>query len=128
MIMTIYHLGLFFLRKEDTAALVFGIFCFLVAARLFFVGDVWVTTIFPNMDWNWMYRLEYLSLYLTPPTFSLFTYFVFQKEFHKKFLYSSLIIYTIFSCLVLFTKPSIFSLSLNFLMKFVCAQIGRAHV
>ena len=60
---------------EDTAALVFGIFCFLVAARLFFVGDVWVTTIFPNMDWNWMYRLEYLSLYLTPPTFSLFTYF-----------------------------------------------------
>ena len=117
-IMTIYHLGLFFLRKEDTAALVFGIFCFLVAARLFFVGDVWVTTIFPNMDWNWMYRLEYLSLYLTPPTFSLFTYFVFQKEFHKKFLYSSLIIYTIFSCLVLFTKPSIFSLSLNFFQGF----------
>ncbi len=117
-IMTIYHLGLFFLRKEDTAALVFGIFCFLVATRLFFVGDVWITTIFPNMDWSWMYRLEYLSLYLTAPTFSLFTYFVFKKEFHKKVLYTALAIYAIFSCLVLFTKPSIFSLSLTLFQGF----------
>ncbi len=117
-IMTIYHLGLFFLRKEDAAALVFGIFCFLVSVRLFFVGDVWITTIFPNMDWSWMYRLEYLSLYLTAPTFSLFTYFVFKKEFHKKVLFTALAIYTIFSCLVLFTKPSIFSLSLTFFQGF----------
>jgi class 3 adenylate cyclase len=117
-IMTIYHLGLFFLRKEDTAALVFGIFCFLVAARLFFVGDVWITTFFPNIDWSWMYKLEYLSLYLTAPTFSLFTYFVFKKEFHKKVLYTSLIIYAVFSFLVLFTKPSIFSLSLTFFQGF----------
>ncbi len=113
-IMTIYHMGLFFLRKEDTAALVFGIFCFLVAARLFFVGDVWITTIFPNMDWSWMYKLEYLSLYLTAPAFSLFTYFVFKKEFHKKVLFSTLIIYAIFTCIVLFTKPSLFSMSLTF--------------
>ncbi len=113
-IMCIYHLGLFFLRKEDVASLVFGIFCFLVAARLLFVGDVWITSIFPNMDWNWMYRLEYLSLFLSAPTFVLFTYFVFPREFHKNVIYVSLPIYSILCTIVLFTKPDIFSLSLLF--------------
>jgi adenylate cyclase len=113
-IMTIYHMGLFFLRREDTAALVFGAFCFLVASRLLFVGDVWITTFLPNLDWDWMYKLEYLSLYLSAPIFSLFTFYVFKKEFHQKILYVILPIYTIFVLLVLFTKPSIFSLSLIF--------------
>lgn len=113
-IMAIYHFGLFFLRKEDIAALVFGIFCFLVSIRLFFIGDVWITSIYPNLDWNWMYRFEYLSLYFSAPTFTLFTFFVFRSEFNKIVLYLTLPIYSLLSALVLFSKPSVFSLSLNF--------------
>jgi adenylate cyclase len=113
-IMAIYHFGLFFLRKEDIAALVFGIFCFLVSIRLFFIGDVWITSIYPSLDWNWMYRFEYLSLYFSAPTFTLFSYYVFTSEFNKKVLYLTLPIYTLLSSLVLFSKPSVFSLSLNF--------------
>lgn len=112
-IMAIYHFGLFFLRKEDIAALVFGIFCFLVSIRLFFIGDVWITSIYPNLDWNWMYRIEYLSLYFSAPTFTLFSYYVFTNEFNKKVLYLTLPVYSILSGLVVFTKPSVFSLSLN---------------
>ncbi|MBK8396870.1 MAG: adenylate/guanylate cyclase domain-containing protein [Leptospiraceae bacterium] len=125
-IMIIYHLGLFFLRREDTAALVFGMFCFFIAARLFFVGDVWITTIFPKINWSWMYRFEYLSLYLSAPTFSLFTYSVFNKEYHKKVLYFLLPVYGILCFVVLFTQPSIFSLSLNFFQ--ILAVINTIYI
>ena len=87
---TVICFGLFFLRKEDIAALVFGIFCFLVSIRLFFIGDVWITSIYPSLDWNWMYRFEYLSLYFSAPTFTLFSYYVFTSEFNKKVLYLTL--------------------------------------
>ncbi|HNI91533.1 MAG TPA: adenylate/guanylate cyclase domain-containing protein, partial [Leptospiraceae bacterium] len=111
-IMAIYHFGLFFLRKEDIAALVFGAFCVLISIRLCFVGDVWITSVIPNLDWAWMYRFEYMSLYLSAPVFSIFTYYVFREEFNRKVLFVSVGFYLLLTTVVLFTQPYFFSLSL----------------
>ncbi|PJZ56700.1 adenylate/guanylate cyclase domain-containing protein [Leptospira barantonii] len=112
-IMSIYHFGLFFLRKEDVAAFVFGIFCFLIASRLLFVGEVWITSVFPDIDWGWMYRLEYATLYLSAPVFTAFVRFVFTEEFYKKVIYVLFPIYFALTVFVFSTKPILFSLSLS---------------
>lgn len=111
--MAIYHFGLFFLRKEDIAALVFGIFCFLVSIRLFFIGDVWITSIYPTLDWYWMYRFEYLSLYFLRPhlPYSLSMYF--EVSSIKGFVFDASNLYFVI-CFSFIFKAQCFSLSLNF--------------
>ena len=103
-IMAIYHFGLFFLRKEDIAALVFGIFVFSFHSFILFIGDVWITSIYPNLDWNWMYRFEYLSLYFSACQHLHYLLSLCLEEFNKIVLYLTLPIYSLLSALVLFFK------------------------
>lgn len=114
-IMAVYHYGLFFLRREDIAALVFGVFCSLMGIRLLTVGDVWITSVFPEIDWDLQYKMEYLSLFLTAPAFIVFTRYVFKDVFHDLVLKISLPIYSVFCIIVVFTKPVFFS---NILVSF----------
>ena len=108
-IMAVYHYGLFFLRREDIAALVFGVFCTLMGIRLLTVGDVWITSLYPDLDWDLQYKMEYLSLFLTAPAFMLFTRYVFKDVFHDFVLKISIPVYSIFCIIVIFTKPVFFS-------------------
>jgi class 3 adenylate cyclase len=113
LIMAFYHFGLYFLRREDIASLIFGLFCLCIFTRLCFIGDVWITSIYPELSWSWMYKLEYISLYLSALSFVYFTYFVFKNEFNILALKILTPIYSIFCLLILFTEPRVFTLSLN---------------
>ncbi len=113
-VMSFYHFGLFFLRREDITALVFGIFCSLIAIRMTLVGDIWITSILPNFNWNLLYKIDYISLFLTSGSFTLFSYFIFAKNFHKIILKVFIFFYLTHSILVLVTKPIFFSNTLIF--------------
>jgi PAS domain S-box-containing protein len=112
LIMTLYHLGLFIVRKKDRSSLYFSIFCFLIALRLLTTGGRYLVLLFPNISYEVMVKLEYLSFYLAFPAFALFMQSIFQK-FSKRILHLIALLGIAFSCIVLFTPARFFSHTLN---------------
>jgi PAS domain S-box-containing protein len=112
LIMTLYHLGLFSVRKKDRSSLYFSIFCFLIALRLLTTGGRYLTLLFPDISYELMLKLEYLSFYLAVPVFVMFLQSIFQK-FSKRILHLIALLGVAFSCIVLFTPARFFSYTLN---------------
>jgi PAS domain S-box-containing protein len=108
LIMGLYHLGLFTLRKRDRSPLYFSIFCFVVAIRLLTTGERYFVHLFPSVSWDILIRLEYLTIYLAVPVFTLFMWSLFQ-EFSKRILRLFLLLGFVLSFSVLITPPRIFT-------------------
>ena len=111
-LMALYHLGLFLVRKKDRSPLYFSIFCFLMALRSFTTGGRYIILTFPDISWELMIKLEYLSFYLAVPAFGMFMRSIFQK-FSKKFLRLLEILAIAFAGIVIFTPARFFSHTLN---------------
>ncbi len=109
LIIGLYHLCLFLLRKNDRSPLYFGIFCFLIALRLLTTGERYFIHLFPGMDWELMVKIEYLAFYLAVPLFATFIHSLFYREFSKRVLRIIQFLGIIFSCIVLLTPAKIFS-------------------
>jgi PAS domain S-box-containing protein len=108
LIMGLYHLGLFTLRRKDRSPLYFSIFCFVVAVRLLVTGERYLVYLFPDTNWEILIRLEFLTVYLAVPVFTLFMRSLFE-EFSKHILYLFLVLGFALSCSVLVTPPRIFT-------------------
>jgi PAS domain S-box-containing protein len=111
-LMALYHLGLFIVRKRDRSPLYFSVFCFLIALRLLTTGGRYLIFLFPNVSWELMLKLEYLSFYLAVPAFGLFMQSIFQK-FSGKFLQMLEVIAVVFTCAVVFFPARFFTHTLN---------------
>jgi hypothetical protein len=85
LIMGLYHLGLFLLRKKDRASLLFGIICLLMAVRNAIMGERLLLDIFPLglASWEWGFKLEHISAHLTLPLFALFFLQLFPRRFNR---------------------------------------------
>lgn len=81
--MGLYHLGLFSLRRQDRAPLYFGGFCLLFGLRSLFMGEVYVNQLFPGLGFEGYKKLEYLGQYLSPALFILYVQSLFPKDIHK---------------------------------------------
>lgn len=72
LMMGLYHLGLYFLRRKDPSPLYFGGFCLMVALRVLLIGERVMHVYMPWIGWSWLYKLELLTFYLAAPTFIVF--------------------------------------------------------
>ncbi|MGB0525660.1 MAG: ATP-binding protein [Flammeovirgaceae bacterium] len=79
-----YHLGLFYLRRQNRSYLYFALFCLTIALRLLSSDQMIILDFFPNLSWFWRIRMDVFSFYLSVPTSLLFTRSVFPAEFPKK--------------------------------------------
>jgi PAS domain S-box-containing protein len=111
-LMALYHLGLFIVRKKDRSPLYFSVFCFLIDLRLLTTGGRYLILLFPDISWELMCKLEYLSFYLAVPAFLMFMQSIFQK-FSERFLRLSEVLAVAFSCAVVFSPVRFFSHTLN---------------
>jgi PAS domain S-box-containing protein len=111
-LMGLYHLGLFLVRKKDRSPLYFSIFCILLALRTLTTGGRYLVLSFPNLSWELMIKFEYLSFYLAVPAFGMFMRSIFQK-FSERFLRSIEMLAIAFSGVVIFTPARFFSHTLN---------------
>ncbi len=111
-IIALYNLGLYIVRKKNPSPLYFSIFCFLVALRLVTTGGRYLILLFPDVSYELMLKLEYLSFYLAVPAFVLFSQSFFPK-FSKRFVHLIVALAVIFSGAVIFTPARLFSHTLN---------------
>jgi len=112
-IMALYHLCIFTLRKKDRSFLYFSVFCFLITLRLLTTGERYIIHFFPNIPWELLIKIEYLSFYLSVPLFVLFIQSFFPQEIPKRILNLIVTLGLAFSCTVLFTPTRIFSYTLQ---------------
>jgi PAS domain S-box-containing protein len=110
-IMAVYHLGLFLARRKFRATLFFGIFCFLIALRLFTTDERYLVQILPAIDWGLLVRIEYLSFYLAVPVYGLLIQSLFAV-FSRQLLRLILLAGLGFALTVILTPVRVFSYSL----------------
>lgn len=108
-IIGIYHIVLYLYRKKYDAPLYFGLYCILIAIRTLFVGEIFITQLLPNFNWEVQHKFQTLTFYIGVPVFVMFINSIFPSEFPKRVLKASQILAGLFSLLVLFTPARIFN-------------------
>ncbi|OMF25789.1 hypothetical protein BK133_20925 [Paenibacillus sp. FSL H8-0548] len=86
LVIGVYHLLLFVLRRKDRAPLYFGMFTLLSGIRSLLVGELLLTQLWPAFPWGLQFKIEYLILcsigYITTRYFdSIFPNYV-TRWFH----------------------------------------------
>ncbi|MCP4022796.1 MAG: response regulator [Desulfobacteraceae bacterium] len=113
LIMGIYHLGLFFIRRKDFTALFFSGFCILMALRVFVMGEWLINPLLPWQSVTLLYKLEYLTYYLGFGTIFLYLHSLYPKDFHEPIYKASLALIFGFSLVVVFSPLYVFTFSLR---------------
>lgn len=92
LIMSIYHFGIYFLRRKEKTALYFAIFCLFITIRILTVGERFLLILLPDINWQLGMNLEYNSYFFPPIFFLLFANAVYPKYIHPYFLMISMFI------------------------------------
>jgi len=112
LIMALYHLGLYFIRRREKSALYFSLFCLFVGIRIITTGDYminYIVDIHPSL----IIRLEYITFFIGGLFFAAFIHSIFPKDMHhipvRVFQAFALLLtlITIFTPIIVFTRTVI---------------------
>jgi signal transduction histidine kinase len=109
----IYYLILFLHFRNRYALFFFSILCFIFCTRTLVIEEMPALYI-SNLKWEFLRRAEYISLYLSVPIASLFSYHLFPQEFSRKILYIILCVCSIFVALSLFVPYYFYTFPLKY--------------
>lgn len=109
LLMAIYHLNLFMLRRKDFVLLYFGLFCLVIAFRIIISSELFLCQLFPDISWWFVRRAFALTFYLSVPLFCMYIQSLYSREFSKKILHAIQIIGLLFSLLALFTPAIVYT-------------------
>ncbi|RHX85856.1 sensor histidine kinase [Leptospira stimsonii] len=84
-IMAVYNLLFFLFRRKDPTPLLFSIHCALIFIRALTTGERFGHQLFPNLSWEILNRLEYISVYLSAPVLYAFLYRFSPNLFWEKY-------------------------------------------
>ncbi|MBU3915169.1 Hpt domain-containing protein [bacterium] len=112
LIMGLYHLGLFSLRRKEQSTLFFGLSCLFIALRTSFHNSEYFFYLFPDFDWQIYLKLDYATLYVPSITFCLFFQRLYRQEFSKTILKIIISCCVVFGIVTIVTPTHIFSQTL----------------
>ncbi len=118
-IMFIYHLIMFLLRKKDRSNLYFAFFLFFTATFSLTTGEIFMMKIFPEFLWELLIKMNYISNYLRGVFFILFTAFLFKKELSEKIVKYIVIVGITMSLFVLFSPARVYTYTLLIFIAFI---------
>ncbi len=108
-IIGIYHIVLFIFRKKNLTPLYFGLYCLLIAVRTIFVGEIFITQLFPDFNWEIQHKIQTSMFYIGVPVFVMFLDSVFPEEFPKWPLKMAKVAGICFTSVVILTPVRIFT-------------------
>ena len=124
LIMGIYHITLFTLRRKDKSPLLFALFCFVIILRLLSFNEKYLSHIFPDIPFALSSKIEYLSYYMAVPLMSNFLYSIFPDEFNEKILKLIWIVSLLFSGLVAVTDIRTYSQTATIFHSFTLCSLS----
>lgn len=134
LMMALYHLCWFALRKHEPAPLYFGTFCLIIATRAAINGEEFLTSWVPELGFEFFLVLEYITVYLGLPLFCMFCREIYPAEFDRRVLRVIKWLGFIFTALVLLTPEWVYGHTFrayHVIILLSCAYVGfviwRAH-
>ena len=106
MVIGLYHLLLFVLRRKDRAPLFFGLFALLLGIRSLLVGELLLTQLWPNFPWEIQFKIEYLTLCSSGYIITRYYISIFANYVSRWFRLGSRIV-TGLLCLIVVAAPAI---------------------
>nr|WP_247681870.1 ATP-binding protein [Paenibacillus sp. Marseille-P2973] len=107
LVIGIYHLLLFVLRRKDRAPLYFGLFTLLFGIRSLLVGEHLLTQWWPAFPWEMQFKIEYLILCSGGYIIMMYANCIFPNYVSRWFRLGSQVVTGAF-CLVVAVTPAIF--------------------
>lgn len=80
-IICIYHLSVYILRTKERSLLFLGLFCLIMALRVLLTGEVFITSLFPGINFEMLSKLEYLTVPLGVLCFTMFVHHLYPDGF-----------------------------------------------
>ncbi len=109
LIMALYHLGLYSMRRKDRSSLLFGLFCLIIALRILNTDDRYLLELIPRIPYEIVIKLEYLTFYLAVPVFIRYIYSLFAHRYDRAVCFVSDIVSLAFCGAVILLPVKIFS-------------------
>lgn len=108
-ILAIVFVVIWYQRKKQTASLYFAIFCFVWGVRQL-VSEVYpISTIYPDINWYFLVRVEYLTLFALMGFAVLFLNDLFETEASSIFKYMAIFADVVFALLTLIAPVETFT-------------------
>lgn len=104
----LYYFILYLSFRKRYVLLFFSIVCLIMSIRTLVMGEMPILYV-SDVGWAFARRIEYISLYLSVPSFSLFSYQLFPQDFSRKVLWLVLSVSAIFLLLALFASYYIYT-------------------
>lgn len=108
-IISIYYIGLFLMRTSDRSNLYFSVFTLLLAARSLVTNEMFLYQIFPDANWQMMYKIDFLATTLCVPVFIYFIYLLYPVAMDKRIRMFFVICAAVYSFMILFFPARVYS-------------------
>ena len=106
LVIGVYHLLLFVLRRKDRAPLYFGLFTVLFGIRSLLVGELMITQLWPAFPWGLQFKIEYLILCSSGYIITMYFDCIFPNYVSRWFHLGTRIVTGAF-CIVVVVTPAI---------------------
>ncbi|GAE28749.1 sensor histidine kinase [Alkalihalobacillus hemicellulosilyticus] len=107
--MAIYFMFIYFFRKSEKTSLIFSFLCFFITIRISILGESTALYLFPYLSWEWVSKMEYLSVAFAAIMLVFFIHYEYPKESVRFIPIIISIMLLIFSIFVLSTPAIIFT-------------------
>jgi PAS domain S-box-containing protein len=111
LMMGLYHIGLFWLRRADPSPLYFGLGCLAMSLRALTTGERYIVQAIAAFPFEWLSKIEYWGFYITVGCLALFTHSLFPKESNRRIMLGVAALSGLFSLFVLVTPLAVYSYS-----------------
>ncbi|MEW6525478.1 MAG: diguanylate cyclase [Spirochaetota bacterium] len=108
-IISLYHLALYIFKKYDKQSLYFGIFSLLMALLSIIFGEFHIMLIFPNLPWNILVRITYLTMSLGLTFFGLFIENLYPDDVNQSLFKTFLTIGILYTVLIIISPVFYFA-------------------
>lgn len=115
-IMTLYYLGLFLMRREDKSTLFFFLASLSTGIYTTVNGEFIASRLIPDFNWVLLVKLNFITNYARIALFALFLGYLFYKEIAPKIVRGIAIWAGAMILFVIFTPSTLFSRTLIFLI------------
>jgi len=132
LVIGMYHLLLFALRRKDRAPLYFGLFTALFGIRSLLVGELLLTQLWPAIPWELQFKIEYLILGISGYIITMYFECIFPNYVSRWFLLGSRIATGALCIVVVATPAQIYSkmllmIGLFVVLHMVYLMVGLVH-
>jgi len=83
-IMGLYHLGLYLLRREEIATLLFAVLALFMSMRSLIINDRIFVHWFPSIPWTWLTSVEYITAYCYIVVIAMFVRALYGEELTRR--------------------------------------------